>query len=106
MRSCIKSGLPTILLLLAPLLLLSPVLFRGEALFWGTPALQFTPWREIAWESLRAGSLPLWNPDSGMGAPLFANYQSALAYPPTWLLLLLSSLGGVEWSAWGQGVLG
>jgi hypothetical protein len=105
MRSWFKSGLPGILLLLAPLALLSPVLLRGEALFWGTPALQFTPWRELAWESLRAGSLPLWNPGSGMGAPLFANYQSALAYPPTWLLFLLSSLGGVEWSAWGQGVL-
>jgi len=105
MRTWIKTGLPGILLLLAPLVLLSPVLFRGEALFWGTPALQFTPWREIAWESLRAGSLPLWNPDSGMGAPLFANYQSALAYPPTWLLFLLSSVGGVEWSAWGQAVL-
>ncbi len=105
MRSWLKTGLPGILLLLAPLALLSPVLLRGEALFWGTPALQFTPWREIAWESIRAGSLPLWNPGSGMGAPLFANYQSALAYPPTWLLFLLSSLGGVEWSAWGQGVL-
>jgi hypothetical protein len=105
MRSWIKPGLPAIILLLAPLVLLSPVVLRGEALFWGTPALQFMPWREYAWDSLRLGNLPLWNPNSGMGAPLFANYQSALAYPPTWFLFLLSSAGGIEWSAWGQGVL-
>jgi hypothetical protein len=94
-----------LLLVLAPLVLLSPVIFTGKALFWGTPALQFVPWRQFAWEALQSGNLPLWNPLSGMGAPLYANYQSALAYPPTWFLFLLSWLGGIEWSAWGQAVL-
>lgn len=92
-------------LILAPLILLSPLIFRGEALFWGTPALQFVPWRNLAWEMLKSGVLPLWNPLSGMGAPLLANYQSALAYPATWLLFGLSWLGGIEWSAWGQSVV-
>ncbi|RPJ50491.1 MAG: hypothetical protein EHM21_04870, partial [Chloroflexi bacterium] len=80
-------------ILLAPLLLLGPVLARGQALFWGTPALQFVPWWVYAWDSLRQGVLPLWNPLNGMGAPLLANYQLAFFYPPNWLLLGFAALG-------------
>ncbi len=85
-------------LILAPLLLLGPAVARGGVLFWGTPMLQFIPWRIFAWEAISQGHLPLWNPLLGMGAPLLANHQSALLYPPNWLLPLL----GV---AWGHGPL-
>lgn len=81
-----------------PLALFGPMLARGEALFWGTPLLQFVPWRQFALEVVRQGHLPLWNPLLGMGAPLLANHQSALLYPPNWLLPLV----GV---AYGHGVL-
>jgi hypothetical protein len=67
-------------------------------LFWGTPLLQFIPWREYAVSTVRSGSIPLWNPLLGAGAPLLANYQSALLYPPNWLLLLVDV-------AWGHGLL-
>ncbi len=90
--------LPWVPLLLGPLLLIGPALARGEALFWGTPILQFTPWRTYARQLLAAGQLPLWNPALGMGAPLLANYQTALLYPPNWILVLLNV-------AWGQTVL-
>lgn len=80
--------------LAAPVLLLGPLLVRGQVLFWGTPALQFVPWWVYAWNSLRQGSLPLWNPLNGMGAPLLANYQFAFFYPPNWVLLGLAALGG------------
>ncbi|MEW6717422.1 MAG: YfhO family protein [Chloroflexota bacterium] len=93
------------LVLIAPFLLLAPVLFTGRALFWGTPALQFLPWRAWAWETLRGGHLPLWNPLLGMGAPLFANYQVALLYPPNWLYFLLATVGGISAMAWGQALL-
>jgi hypothetical protein len=73
---------------LGPLLLLGPALARGRVLFWGTPLLQFLPWRTYALAVLRQGHLPLWNPMVGMGAPLLANYQSALLYPPNLLLIL------------------
>ncbi len=96
---------PGLILILAPFILLSQVLLTGQALFWGTPALQFMPWREFAGEALKAGTLPLWNPWLGMGAPLFANYQAALAYPPTWSQFVVSWLAGIEWSAWWQGCL-
>lgn len=60
-------------------------LLLGEVFFWGLPSLQFYPWREYAFSLLRGGQLPLWNPYNGAGAPLFANYQSALLYPFTWM---------------------
>jgi hypothetical protein len=71
---------------LGPLLLLGPALAQGRVMFWGTPLLQFLPWRAYALDVLRHGYLPLWNPLVGMGAPLLANYQSALLYPPNLLL--------------------
>lgn len=59
-------------------------LLTGEVFFWGLPALQFVPWRQLAFDMLRDGYLPLWNLYNGAGAPLFANYQSALLYPFNW----------------------
>ena len=90
--------LPWILVTLGPLILFGPMLIRAEALFWGTPLLQFVPWRQFALNSIHQGHLPLWNPMLGMGAPLLANYQSALLYPPN-ILLIFTNL------AWGHGLL-
>jgi hypothetical protein len=86
---------PYIFVFIGPLLLFGPALIRGEVLYWGLPTLQFVPWRTFALDALRHGQFPLWNPDLGMGAPLFANYQVALLYPPN-LLLLITPI------AWGQ----
>jgi hypothetical protein len=49
--------------------------------------------------------MPLWNPLVGMGAPLVANYQSGLFYPPNWLYFLLAAFAGPAGLAWGQGWL-
>lgn len=87
---------------LAPLILLSPVILSGKALFWGTPILQFIPWRYLALEGIRTSQLPLWNPFVGMGAPLLANYQSAIFYPLNWFPNLLGLVGGIRWFVWGQ----
>jgi len=101
-KQIIKSYL---LVILAPVGLLAPVLFRGQALFWGTPSLQFVPWWWQAWQGLRQGALPLWNPNSGLGAPLAANYQAAFFYPPNWLLFGFAGLGGPPAIAWGYTLL-
>lgn len=102
---------------LVALILAWPVLRPGYALFWGTPLFQFIPWRWLAWLQLREGAFPWWNPYAGLGTPLFANYQTALLYPPTWITLLGAWAGGVAgmayahgwvmvlhwlWSAWGM----
>lgn len=84
----VQSRLPLLILVLA----LAIVFYRlllGDVLFWGLPSLQFYPWREYAFDLVRAGQLPLWNPYNGAGAPLFANYQSSLLYPLSWLGFVL-----------------
>lgn len=50
---------------------------------------QFTPWRKFAWDSLRQGDLPLWNPYSGTGGPLAATMQAAVFYPINLALLIV-----------------
>jgi hypothetical protein len=97
--------LPYLPLWLGPLVLLAPVWLQGKAMFWGTPSLQFVPWWYSAWETLRAGHLPLWNAQVGMGAPLLANYQVGLFYPPNWFYFLLAAIGGLPLMAWGQAIL-
>ncbi len=92
-------------LLIAPILVLLPALLPGRALFWGITSIQFVPWHWEALRLIRAGELPLWNIWNGMGAPLAANYQSALYYPPTWLTLLAGWIGGIQWMAWSHGLL-
>ena len=89
---------PFMTCLFGPMMLFGPMLMRGEALFWGTPLLQFVPWREYALNLIKYGYLPLWNPLLGMGTPLLANYQSALLYPPNWILAIVGP-------AWGHGLL-
>ena len=84
----IPAWLPFALLILA-VAALFPGVLAGEALFWGLPSLQFYPWREYAFAQIAAGRLPVWNPLVGAGAPLLANYQTAVFYPPNWLHLVL-----------------
>jgi hypothetical protein len=47
------------------------------------------PVREFAFDRLREGSIPLWNPYTHCGMPFLATYQAALFYPlnfPHWFL--------------------
>lgn len=98
-------GLPYLPLIAAPLVLLGPVWLGGKALFWGTPATQFLPWWQWAFETILDGHLPLWNPLVGMGAPLIGNYQSALFYPPNWVYFGSYLLGGLAGMAWMQAMV-
>jgi hypothetical protein len=93
------------LLVFFPFVLFAPIILRGQALFWGTPLTQFIPWWTSAWEMIARGVLPLWNSEIGMGAPLIANYQSALFYPPTWIYFILFHFGDVPAMAWGQAIM-
>lgn len=58
----------------------------------------FYPYRDYVSEALRSGRLPLWNPYLFMGAPLLANSQAAVLYPPHWPLLWLSTPKQIAWS--------
>jgi hypothetical protein len=85
------SGIDPVYAILAGalILLFAPVLTGMQTIFWGLPLLQFYPWHEFAKQTVFDGFLPLWNPMLGMGAPLLANAQSALLYPPNWILLVV-----------------
>lgn len=50
---------------------------------------QIYPWRTFTIESFKSGNFPLWNPYNFSGAPLLANNQSAVFYPPNILYFLL-----------------
>src|SRR5262245_59342627 len=78
-----SSRIPLLVLALT-LPVVSYRLLLREVFFWGLPSLQFVSWREYAFSLIGQGQLPLWNPYNGAGAPLFANYQSALLYPLNW----------------------
>lgn len=108
-RRDLPDWLPFVLLALV-LLSLFHRLLSGQSLFWGLPALQFYPWRDFAFDQVRLGHLPTWNPYLGAGAPLLANYQTAIFYPPNWLMLVLPgvpamsviAVAHVVWSALGM----
>lgn len=60
---------------------------------------QFTPWRYFAWESIRQGDIPLWNPYSLSGTPFVATLQSAVFYPINLVLTILPFENTFVWSA-------
>lgn len=59
---------------------------------------QFYPWRKFAAETLRSGSLPLWNPFQFSGTPFVANSQSAVLYPGNLLYYLMDPARAAGWS--------
>jgi hypothetical protein len=71
----------------------------------------WTPHIEVFVRAVAEGSWPLWNPWGGFGEPLLADPNFSLAYPPTWLNLVMSppayyKLLVVSHCAWGgAGVL-
>jgi hypothetical protein len=62
-------------------------------------AYQFIPWRRVMCDALRAGRLPLWNPDSLSGTPFVATMQSAVFYPLSLVLCALPLPRQLVWSA-------
>jgi len=52
-------------------------------------AFMFDPWLIYAGRAVAAGHFPLWNPYAFAGAPFFANPQTALLFPLTWLAYVL-----------------
>ncbi len=84
----IRKWYPQLVFVLAVVILFHRLL-AGEVLYWGVVSIQFYPWRDVAYEQLRHGLLPFWNPHVGNGAPLLANLQTAVFYPPNLLYLLL-----------------
>ncbi|HQY87732.1 MAG TPA: hypothetical protein PK402_03675, partial [Tepidisphaeraceae bacterium] len=87
---------PTLVSILAIVLyalaLHAPAIFTPGQLI-GVPGgdadQQFAPWRAFAFENLKNGKLPEWNPHIFGGVPFLEGWQSALFYPPNWIGLIL-----------------
>lgn len=47
------------------------------------------PWRRFITQELKSGRLPAWNPHQFAGAPLVANFQSAIFFLPNLIYLIL-----------------
>lgn len=61
---------------------------------------QMIPWKSLAIEQIKTGSLPLWNPYNFSGEPLLANIQTTLLYPLTILFFITDF-----YSAWSLYVI-
>lgn len=75
--------------------LLAGPLFEGNALYFRDLQVFFVPLKQFLADSLRQGVLPLWNPNVSLGTPFFAEMQTGVLYPPSWLLLLAEGSRGI-----------
>jgi hypothetical protein len=92
-RRLVREFGASVVLLLATLGFFWRILFTPDA--WkpagGGDLVSFLfPTYRFAAASLRAGSLPLWNPHLYGGVPFLADMQTGLFYPPNLLLFLLA----------------
>lgn len=114
-KSC-RGVAACVVLLLEVLVFYAPVLFTGDYVIpYDLRGYHLGPAFFVA-KSLRAGELPLWDPYTYCGFPLYANPQVQLFYPPAWVTFALSWLLGegsllrlLEWQValhvWLGGVL-
>jgi hypothetical protein len=73
----------------------------------------FFAYRQAVANALRAGVFPLWNSHIFLGAPLFANVQAAVLYPPNVIYLFWSTPQAIAaslvlhvwWACWGMAIL-
>jgi hypothetical protein len=105
-------ALALLLLVLLPFVVAGPALLTGRALSPAAGLMTGYPWQSLGpagpinpalsdvaqwfhpallWSGMevRAGRFPLWVPHAYTGAPFFANPQTALLFPLTWLAWLL-----------------
>ena len=66
-----------------------PGTFVGAVLFVRDIHLVWHPQVEGFVRAIHSGAWPLWDPGPGFGQPLLADPSAMIAYPPTWLNLLL-----------------
>ena len=66
----------------------------------GDSVAQFEPWLSYTAARLRAGGLPLWNPDNLLGAPFLGNMQSAVFSPLNWPYYLWPDPAVLALRAW------
>ncbi|MEA2641779.1 MAG: hypothetical protein QOF51_3173, partial [Chloroflexota bacterium] len=85
----LSAALPTLGFVAAVALFYTEILLPVRILADYDTWTYFYPLRAYGARALLEGRFPLWNPDTWMGAPFFANPQTALLYPGSALFYLL-----------------
>lgn len=100
-RISLKKHLPWCIgLALLVLILLGKYLFTGELLLSkiGTDAyLYFYHTQSFLHDEVMQGNIPLWNPYVYSGHPFLGDFQSAMLYPLTWVLVVLPPALAINW---------
>ncbi len=74
------------------------MLYEGKVPFFRDLGTYSYPIKFALAKSLQAGELALWNHNMAAGFPLFAAFQPAVFYPPSWLFYLLPFFDAVRWT--------
>ena len=93
---CVKSGAGLAaslgLLIVQPLVFYFRVLFNPRSYIPYDMGGFHLPLTAYIARCVREGVLPLWDPYSYCGAPIHADLQAQLFYPPTWISIMLGNL--------------
>ncbi len=100
---------PSVAIILLALVFFHRPVFSGMIMARGDVFAYFTPYWHVRNTALMTGQIPLWTPDIFMGAPLLANSQIGIFYPPNWLVapfsvpdaMLVSLVAHVMWGMLG-----
>ena len=74
--------------------LFTPVAADQASLAEGDFSGQFVAFAGYQYQRMSQGEIPLWNPYNNAGLPFVGDTQAAVFYPPRWLSMGLSKLGG------------
>ena len=80
-----KRLIPLALVIILTLTFFHQMMLTDKILARGDTYNYFYPYWDLRSAAFRAGELPLWTNDIFMGAPLLANPQLGVYYPPNWL---------------------
>ncbi|GAB4539094.1 MAG: hypothetical protein Kow0063_27600 [Anaerolineae bacterium] len=80
-----------LVIVILPLIFFWKLVFTNLILVGIDSFLYFYPYKAYVAQALLSGRFPLWNPHLFMGAPLFANMQTAVLYPLHWPFLWLTA---------------
>ena len=73
------------------------MIFHNKILLLRDLYCDYIPWRTFARESIRSGTMPLWNPYSSLGQPFIAFPQTAVFYPLNLMFYALPIITALRW---------
>jgi hypothetical protein len=83
--------IPILALIILTLLCFHKLAFTDGIIARGDTYIYFYPYWAARDAALRVGHIPLWTPNIFMGAPMLADIQVGVLYPPNWLTVSLNT---------------